>query len=282
MPQPTPGLTPSPPSGPPPQGFDPMDFAGAFADQQATGPGGKPTTAVTGMYGPLSGSDRWRYATDQPGSEDMRNRQGAPITKSVQDLSRDFYTWDQKQKDQFRARLGLINKNALVASDSDLANTWADYVQQSANYFSAGIAMSPDDILNKDVATKGVGAPSLAGTRTSTTTDLNLTSKPDSDAIFNSAAKALLGRAPTEAEYAQFQSSLNSAERANPVQATTTTTTDAEGNVIDQSRQSTGGLGAGGASLMAQQAAQQNPEAGAYQASTTYWNAAMQMIQRGY
>jgi len=273
MSTPSPGLVQPPGGGQP---FDPNDFISNFG--QTTAPTGKPSTATKDRYGPLSGVQRWRYATDQPGSEELR--MGAPQLMGVEQLSSEYYNWDQKQKDRFRARLGLINKNALTASDSDLAKTWADYVQQSANYFSAGVTLSPDDILDKDIAARST--QSLAGTKTTTTTDTNLTSRQDSDAIFNSAAKALLGRAPTPEEYAAFQGTLNSAEAANPVQATTTTTTDEFGNAVSSSRTSTGGIGAGGAQLLAQQAAQANPEYGAYQAATTYWNAAMQMIQRGY
>jgi len=275
MATPTPGLTPSPPSGAAQSGDAIAQMLNAAGSQ--TVPGGKPSMAFTGNYGPLASTQRFKFLSDLPGAAGG----GAPITKTVSEMANEFYNWDQKKKDQFRAKLGLINKNALVASDADLADTWANYVQQSANYYSAGATLTPDDILNKDVATHGAGA-SLAGTRTSKTTDIQLTSQADSNAIFNSAAKALLGRAPTQAEYARFQSTLNAQERANPVNATTTSTTDAEGNVVSQSRTSSGGIGAGGAQLLAQQAAQQNPEYGAYQAATTYWNAAMQAIQRGY
>jgi hypothetical protein len=237
--------------------------------------GGTPTTAR--QYGPLSTYEIRVNAGTTPGTQQISTGYSSiPVGQ----MALQYYTWDQKKKDQFRAKLGLINKNALQATDDDLAKTWADYVQQSANNFAAGITLTPDEILDKDVAARGAAA-SLAGTKTSTTSEVNLTSKVDSDAIFNSAAKSLLGRAPTPDEYAQFQASLNASERANPVNATTTTTTDAQGNVVSQNRQSTGGVGAGGAQLLAEQKAQQNPEYGAYQAATTYWNAAMQLINRG-
>lgn len=245
---------------------------------QSAGTSGKPSVAR--QYGPLSGYEIRVNAGTTPGTTQVPIGSGYS-SLPVDQFAMQYYTWSQDKKDKFRAKLGLINKNALQATDDDLAKTWADYVQQSANNYAAGVSLTPDEILDKDIASRGQSA-SLAGTKTTTTSDVSLTSKVDSDAIFNSAAKALLGRAPTADEYSQFQASLNSAERSNPVNATTTTTTDAEGNVVNQSRTSSGGLGSGGAQLLAQQAAEKNPEYGSYQAATTYWNAAMQMIQRGY
>lgn len=261
---------------------------GMTADQMLASIAGSLNSASTSdkpslarNYGPVPTLGRSESASS--GSVMYTNPLSKPdwYTVAVNDLALQYYGWSEKEKNQLRSKLGLLNKNFLTATDDDIAKTWADYVQQSANNFSAGVSVSPMDLIDKDVKTKGVGA-SQAGTKTTTTRDVSLTSAPDADAIFNSAAKSLLGRAPTQAEYAQFQASLNEAERNSPVVATTTSTTDDEGNVVSQSRTSSGGIGSGGAQMMAQKQAQQNPEYGAYQAATTYWDAAMQMIQRGY
>lgn len=235
---------------------------------------GKPLTAFGGLYGPLSNR------RDQRGEFMAGGGSGGQITKSVQDMTNEFYGWSDSQKSDFRNRLALLNKSYLLASDNDLASAWGDYVQQSANYLAAGQTLTPWDIFSKDLAVHG--GTSGPTTKTTKTTDTSLTSRVDSDAIFKSAAQSLLGRAPTEAEYKQFYSNLNSQERANPTIATTTTTTDAEGNVTNSNRTSEGGLGQGGAQLIAQRQAEQNPEYGAYQAATTYMNALMQTIMRGY
>jgi hypothetical protein len=195
-------------------------------------------------------------------------------------MTNEFYGWSDNQKADFRNKLGLMNKSFMLASDDQLAQAWGDYVQQSANYYAAGKTLTPWEIFSKDIAVHGGTAGPT--TRTTKTTDTSLTSRVDSDAIFKSAAQSLLGRAPTDSEYQSFYANLNSQERANPTVATTTSTTDAEGNVVESSRTSQGGLGAGGAQLIAQRQAEQNPEYGAYQASTTYMNALMQTIMRGY
>lgn len=233
-------------------------------------PGAKPDKAFTGAYGPLS-----EYGNYTPVNPTL-----APVTKSVSDMIKEYYTWSDKQKQDLRNNLALISKSALTASDSDIAGIWGDYVQQSANYVDANTPLTPWDILKKDIATRSGPEASKAGTKTQTTSDTSLTSRIDSDAVFKSAAQSLLGRAPTTAESAAFQKLLNSQESQNPTTATVTSTTDAEGNVTNTNRTSQGGLGAGGAALLAQRQAQQDPEYGAYQAATTYMNALLSVVGR--
>lgn len=235
-----------------------------IASSQGPQAAGKPSTAFSGNYG--------------PGFSQYTGVYQRPSTKSVADMTNEFYGWDDKQKEDFRSHMALINKNALTASDDDLANAWGAYVQQSANYLATGQSLTPWDILSKDVATNGQAKKSLAGTKKSTTSDTSLTSKLDAAAIFKSAAQTLLGRAPTAAENAVFQKSLNTQESANPVVSNISTTTNEEGDVTNTSRTSTGGLGQGGAALIAENQAKQGPEYGAYQASTTYMNALLGMI----
>lgn len=264
---PTPGTTQAPTA---PAGQDLSQLEGA---PQFSSPG-KPATAFGGLYGPLSNR------RDRQGEFMAGGGSGGQITKSVVDMTNEFYGWSDTQKASFRNRLALMNKSFLTATDDQLAQAWGDYVQQSANYLSAEQTVTPWDIFSKDVALHGGSLGPT--TKTTKTVDTNLTSRIDSDAIFKSAAQSLLGRAPTAAEYQAFYGNLNSQERANPTTSTTTTTTDAEGNVTNSQRTSEGGLGAGGAQLIAQRQAEQNPEYGAYQASTTYMNALMQTIMRGY
>jgi hypothetical protein len=237
--------------------------------------GGKPNLAFGGMYGPLAKTNR-RFA----GGEYESARSGTgQITKSVADMTNEFYGWSDNQKAQFRNSLALINKSFLNATDDQLAQAWGDYVQQSANYLAAGKTMTPMDIFSKDLAIRGGGVPT---TKTTKTVDTSLTSRVDSEAIFKSAAQSLLGRNPTDSEYAQFYSNLNAQERANPTVATTTTTTDEEGNPVSSTRTSEGGIGAAGSALLAQRQAEQSKDYGAYQAATTYYNAMLQTIMRGY
>jgi hypothetical protein len=274
VPDPSPGATMAP--QPPGAGSD--SIINQFADSSPVATSKKPSTAFQ-QFGPLSGrtnrNQSWQYMND------LTPTQGQPITKSVVDMSNEYYNWTDKQKNDFRSKLALVNKDALIAPDSTIAAAWGDYVQQSANYFSAGATVSPWDILSRDISTRGQAA-SLAGTKTQTTRDVQLTSAPDAQAIFHSAAQALLGRNASSDEETSFQKILNAKEAANPTTATVTTTTDAEGNVINTSRQSQGGISSAAAQMIAEKQAQQNPEYAQYQASTTYYNAMMQELMRGY
>lgn len=246
------------------------------ASQSVPSSNEKPSIAsTTKNYGPLS-----RPVSDYEHGSYLQNQYVTKnVTASVKDLSNEYYGWSDTQKGQFRAKLGLIDKSALTAPDSTIAQAWGDYVQQSANYLAGGVTVTPFDILSKDIATKSSPAASLAGKKTQTTTDTSLTSRVDADAIFKSAAQSLLGRAPTANESAAFASLLNSQESANPTKATITTTTNDQGDTTDTQRTTTGGVSSAAAQLIAQNQANKNPEAGAYQAATTYMGALMNLVK---
>jgi hypothetical protein len=275
VPDPTPGPTQAPNA--PNVGAGADSVLNQFASSTPTGSSAKPSTAFE-EFGPFSGHGQsWAY---NQGIDITPQQHGPAITRSVNDMTNDFYNWTEQQKMDFRSKLSLVDKTALTAPDSAIATAWGDYVQQSANYFAAGATVSPWDILSKDIASRG--GSGLAGTKTQTTRDVNLTSAPDAQAIFHSAAQSLLGRNATPDEEAAFKKVLNEKEQANPVTSTINTTTDASGNVINTSRTSTGGVSSAAAQLQAEQQARQNPEYASYQAATTYYNAMMQTLSRGY
>jgi len=269
VPDPSPGVTP-PPQAPGSADATVNAFANTSPVQAA---GSKPGTAFN-RFGPLSNPSRF-YMNDETGPS-----HGPVVTQTVQDMSNEYYNWTDKQRQDFRSKLALIDKNALVAPDSQIAQTWGDYVQQSANYFAAGADVSPWDILAKDISSRGSG--SLAGTKTQTTKDVQLTSAPDANAIFHTAAQSLLGRKATPDEEAAFRAALNQNEQSNPTNATVTTTTDEQGNAVNTSRVSSGGFSAAAAQQLAQQQAEKSGDYAKYQASTQYFTAMMQALQRGY
>lgn len=274
----SPGPTPGPTVNSAPAGRSGDAIADAIQNQanawlSPSGGSTKPSTAFQG-YGPLSGNRNLERAGETLGYTN-------PMTRSVTDFVKDYYRWSDEDKLKLRNQLGLLDKSALTATDDQIAQAWASYVQQSANNLDAGVSLTPWDILAKDIAVRGKAA-SLAGTKSRTTTDTNLTSQADAAAIFRTAAQSLLGRAPTTQEINQFRSTLNAQERANPVTSTITTTTNEQGDVTNESRVSQGGISSAAAADMAKENAKLNPEYGAYQAATTYHNAMMQMIMRGY
>jgi hypothetical protein len=252
------------------------DTVNAFANSSPVQTAGsKPTTAFN-RFGPLSNPSRF-YMNDETGPS-----HGPVITQPVTDMSNEYYNWTDSQRQSFRNKLALIDKNALTAPDAQIASTWGDYVQQSANYFAAGATISPWDILAKDISSRTGGTGSLAGTKTQTTKDVQLTSAPDANAIFHTAAQSLLGRRATADEEAAFKAVLNEQEQNNPTNATISTTTDDQGNVVNTSRTTSGGFSAAAAQQLAQQRAEQSGDYAKYQASTSYFTAMMQALQRGY
>ena len=264
------------PTGSAPQPPSSTDQAlNSFVGAQSVPQSGKPTIAFGGkVYGPQS-----RPLSDFEHGTYLQQQQFTNVTKSVIDMGNEYYKWSDDQRQQFRAKLALIDKSAMTAPDSTIAQAWNGYVQQSADYLAGGVSVTPLDILAKDISAKTGPAASLAGTKTQTTSDTSLTSRVDANAIFKSAAQSLLGRAPTADESAQFASLLNSQESANPTNATITSTTDALGNTTSSNRTTTGGVSSAAAQLLAQQQAEKNPEYGAYQAATTYMGALVNAIK---
>lgn len=185
-----------------------------------------------------------------------------------------WYTMDQASKDKFEAQLATAGYKIETFSDADLGNLWASYAGQAAAYNEQGRNMTLWDVLAMDARNHQVAKPV---TTTHTDVSTNVSNYQDTHALFMSAAQSLLGRAPTTAETKAFQNTLNAYQRANPTKTTQTSTTDAMGNTSSTTSTS-GGTTQAGLSDLAQQQAQQNPDYGAYQAATTYFNALLGAI----
>lgn len=277
-PTPAPGVTPS--AGGPQstdQQFNSALAAIAAAQGGPTGTGKQPGTwdptmmAVEGTdYGPLS-----RPQSDYEHGTYRQIPQQQYGFKTVQDMTNEYYNWNQDQKDQFRSKVALVDKSALTASDADLLKVWSSYVQQSADYLQSGQHVTPMDILSKDIATKSGAAGQTK--QTTTTSDTTLSSRADSDAIFQTAAQSLLGRNPTDGEKSKFAALLQQAQQANPTTATTTSTYDSSGNATDQTRTTQGGFSSTAAQDLARQVAQQSPDFGA-NAANSYMNVLLGLV----
>ncbi len=123
-------------------------------------------------------------------------------------------------------------------------------------------------------------------TKTTTQKSVDLTSPEDAKALTTSVLTQALGRAPTAKEFAQYRSSINALERANPTQSTTTTTYNPNMDTGELETASSNTTTSGGVSAEALQnsvleGAKDTSEYGKYQAATTYWDAMMQMMSGG-
>lgn len=192
---------------------------------------------------------------------------------NLQNVSNQYYMWDDATRQKFRAEVALTGIDVARASDQDMAKIWGSYAAQSAAYWmnGAGKPLTPWDIISMDRKTREAQGP-----RTSTSTNMNLSSLGDAKYIAQQAARSLLGRDPTQTEVNTLLNSLNAAERANPT--VSTTVTQAAG---DSSTTTGGGVTDAERAMAAQEQLKSSREYGAYQAATTYYNDMISVIRGG-
>lgn len=195
---------------------------------------------------------------------------------TVSSVSSQYYGWDQKTKDKFLANLELAGYDSKNMKDGQLAQLWGAYVEQAAQYYQAGVTVSPWDIMSKDMAQREAYAKTPR-TVSQTSTSYDLSTEGDAKAIFYAAAQQLLGRDPTKSESSEMQKRLNALERANPT-ITKMTSNYIGDQLQSQTSTSEGGVKEGARQMEAMDMAKAKPEYGAYQAATTYFGALMDML----
>ena len=231
-------------------------------------------TPVYGVYDPAA-------SFTLPGAP-AGNTAGAPVFVSTTAATNMYYNWTQAQQNEFRAQYGMVDSTAYTATDAQMASAWAGLVNQAAAYQQAGKNVTPWDVLAKDISSNSGGVGKGNKTQTRDIQQVTLTSAPDSDAIFMSAAQSLLGRAPTANEQAAFHQNLNSVETANPTNSQTQYTYNPQGWIIDKNvLKSTGGVSSTGAENLAEQSIRSTPEYANYQAATTYMGALQSLLSGG-
>jgi len=197
-------------------------------------------------------------------------------TGKLSDVANQYYNWDTKTQNKFLSQLNLAGYDTSQMKDSQIAQLWGTYAAQAAQYYGQGRKLTPWDILAKDMeAREAYMNTPRSVTQTSTAYDMS--TREDAHAIFLQSAQALLGRDPTKAEIKTFQKALNAYEKANPT-VTTQTTNYMGDTVTSQSSTTKGGVKEGARQLMAMEDIKQDPEYGAFQAATTYYDAMMEMI----
>ncbi len=216
--------------------------------------------------------------------------------------------WLQNDPDKLKQLIntGILNKVPgfdVGMGIPEIMSAWDDLVQASyamnQNLGDGDKKWTPFDILNSysnaknnwgtvrkgdwlyDAATgdkvKYVGPRS----KTTTSRDVNLSSAEDVKALTTSVLTQALGRAPTAQEVAQYKSTINAQENANPTVTTTTQTLNDMGEAVSQSSKTTGGFDAAAQQQLVQDQASKTPEYAKYQSGTTYWNALMSMLTGG-
>ena len=216
-------------------------------------------------------------------------------------------TWMESDPDLLKkfVTTGILNKVPgfdVGMGIGDIISAWDDLVKTSweINQRSdGGKKWSPWDVLDSysnpksnwgtvrkgdwlyDAATgekvKYVGPK----TKTTTSRDVNLSSAEDVKALTTQVLTQALGRAPTSQEVAQYKSTINAQEQANPTMTTTTQTLNDMGEVSSQSSSTSGGFDSAAQQQLVQDQASKTPEYAKYQSGTTYWNALMSMLTGG-
>lgn len=189
--------------------------------------------------------------------------------------SASIYSWSEEERSQLAKRL----YNAGILEDpSDmkaLASLWADATYQTGMMYTQSggkTKLTPLQYLSQKIDTAitgGFGAPNVPKTTTNTSTQIVLPDKSDAQASVSTLFQESLGRAPTDDEMERYVSMMMSSYKKNPATTTTKTTTDRTGN--STSKSTTTGQYNPAEDL--KNKAQADPEWGAYQAATTYFNA---------
>lgn len=197
-------------------------------------------------------------------------------TLKLSEVANQYYSWDDKTKNKFLSQLNLAGYDTSQMKDAQVAQLWGAYAAQAGSYYAQGKKLTPWDILSKDMQAREAYLNTPRSV-TQSSTAYDMSTREDAHGIFLQAAQSLLGRDPTKAEISAFQKALNAYEKANPT--VTTTTTNYMGDTVTGQTQTTkGGVKEGARQLMAVEDVKADPEYGAYQAATTYFDAMMEMI----
>ena len=269
-----------------------------FETQNSTAPGvtindvQSAGDASNGAFNPWQGSDLSTQKVYMG-----QSYQGSTLTKnylSYQDAALAPTTWDQKQLSQF-VNSGIIHKITGFSPGMGMPQiqaAWQSMVDASvlfnSNLKDGQSPWSPQDVMdtwsdNKgkfgtmvkdgwkyDVATGERIAYMGPKTKTTTSTNIDLSSAEQVQAIATSALQQALGRNPNAKELAQFKSTIAGFERANPTRTTTTQTLtpDLATGTVDVSNQSsttTGGVTDAARAQLIQNQEQGTPEYNKYQ-----------------
>jgi hypothetical protein len=200
-----------------------------------------------------------------------------PGTIPASEALAQFYQWSDEERQQWGKRLYSAGFTKNPDDWDAQLEGWKYAVNAASSYYTAaGKHITPWAFMDMR-QDSGAAAQPYKGPRT--TTSYNLPSKSDAHAAITAMFKDQLGRAPEQGELDKYTSMMLAQYRKNP-QTTTTTPTKfgANGEVIDSTSTTSGGFNPQG---WLEDQAQGDPEWGAYQAATTYFNALQGAIGAG-
>lgn len=127
------------------------------------------------------------------------------------------------------------------------------------------------------------GQRTYVGPKFKTTTDtrVDFTDPATARALTSSIFQQLVGRDPGAGELGAFASALQAAEKSSPVTVNTTSQYNDLGEIVSQKSTQFGGLTEAGKQQLMKEKLKETPEAGVFQAATTYANATKRAIWGG-
>lgn len=192
-------------------------------------------------------------------------------------------TWSHDE--QLAAMQKMRDYGFSVTNYDDMMKVWSAAVQRSADALSASNGknkITPWDALalygeENNAQSHTPGSANFTGTKTQVSKSVNELTEGQTWAALRGTLQSLLGRDPSDQELRNFTYKMNSLAAANP-SITKTTTQYQDGSPVSQSSTNTGGFTTDDAARSAYDQAEQSPEYGAFQAATTYYNAALSAL----
>ncbi len=279
------------------------------------GPPPKVTDASTVYLGTTPASGGPRQGHTHAGTDDYEPYTPAQDkTTTLGQAKLGYYQMSRQDQLSFQLAAQLAGiVTTTHPTEAEFATAYASLAAEAANYYAIGNKVTPNDVLNMDLADRGLkiddkgnvvqadGSPlGQAVDKTQSVTTTEFTDPGTAFMILHNNMQAMLGRDPTPQEIQQYLSALHAYEASHPNQTSTTigatsngVAVDANGNVVDTSGQtdtvksqtvSEGTSRPFGATsptgdMVARNQIMQTPDYGAYQAATTYMSALLAAIK---
>lgn len=202
-------------------------------------------------------------------------------TKGTDGAVADFWSWSDAERSAWGQRLQRLGVIKDPTDFNGMYSAWQDAVKAASNWYVHGSRkVTPWQAVDILAGARSDGTGSKTprpSTQTATSRSFDIPTVEDAHALSRQVSQALLGRDPDENEMSRVASMVTAYARKHPKTTTTTQHDDGYGNTSTSST-SSGGYSASSLQDVAQNEVKADPEYGAYQASTTYYNAMLSAI----
>jgi hypothetical protein len=242
--------------------------------------------ALKNTPGPMGTSNYWGNFIENH----LHPPAGHDTVLSLQDSIAQSGLWSSAFREGISQKMF---KAGLVSDPTDwnaVNNAWANVVQDAGlRYAMSGgkSKITPYQMLDIMVGVSGdlkKNAAPKTTTQSTTSFSNNVIDAKTADSLVRAIYHDQIGRDPTPNELATYRVMVTGYTKANPSKTTTNTTqtTDGMGNVTQNVHSdSSGGWTQAGVQEQVLGKTRQDPEYGAYQAATTYYNALQDLMAHG-